>query len=324
MAIDPTTKTATDLITGALRKTGQYAPGEAIASQDLNDALDVLNAHLDAMSLDNKAIFNSVENVITLTAGQQKYTVGNEYAGTFVGTTTSSSNVITGVTLPQTPTNGSNTAVLALGATVQGPGIPTGSTVTAIGTNTVTISNPATGTFTNQISYTSPGQIVIQRPLRITNAYSRVTTTSSTVDFFCDIKDLTDYANIGLKSQPGPWAKFLFYNPKFPNADMYLWPVPNQAVEFHFWSDQVLQSVSLSTPLQLPQGYYIYLQFALAELLCVEFGVPISEDIIRLTKRYESKIKSNNTVVDQEIAIDGALVTSMNNDAGWILTGGFQ
>jgi hypothetical protein len=320
---DPTTLTAQTLITGALRKTGNYASGEAISASDLSDALDVLNGHLDAMSNDNKAIFNSNENIFYPTPGQISYSMGNEYAGVFSGTVTSESNVITGVTPPTAGTNGSSQEPLAVGATLVGPGILTGTTVASIGTNTVTMSANAVGNFTNLISFTSPGQIVIQRPLRITKAYSRITTTTSTVDFPCEVKDLDAYGNIGLKNQPGPWPKWLFYNPSFPNGTLYFWPVPTQTVEFHFWTDALLQSVSLNTVLQLPQGYYIYLQFALAELLCVEYGIPVPADIRRLAAKYEKMIKSNNMTVDREINIDQSLCVTNANNAGFILTGGF-
>lgn len=321
--VDPTTKTALDVITGALRKTGQYAAGEAIKASDANDALDVFNGLLDSLSNDNKAIFSSNENIINLNPGQATYTIGNETVGSFGGTVTSGSPTITGFTPPQVGTNGSTQQPLTIGAVLAGPGIPTGTTVTAIGANTVTMSANAVGTFTNLISFTYPGQIAIQRPLRITKAYSRITTSASFVDFPCEIKDLDAYAHIGLKLQPGPWAKWLFYNFQFPNGTFYFWPVPSQAVEFHFWTDMLLQSVSLNSVLQLPQGYYNYLQFALAELLCVDYGIPVPADLRRLALRYEMMIKSNNCTVDQEIAVDAAVQTRNANNAGFILTGGF-
>jgi len=245
MTIDPTAKTALDLITGAMRKIGQYAPGETISSADANDALDVLNALFDSMSNNNEATYNTNENIITLTPGQSIYTIG-------VG-----------------------------------------------------------------------GNINIQRPLRITSAYSRLTTSTSAVDFRCDIVDESAYTSIGLKTQPGPWPKWLFYNPAWPLASIYLWPVPSQAVELHVWTDMLLQSVSLASVLQLPQGYYNYLQFALAELLCVDYGIPVPADVRRLAAKFERQLKSNNASVDRHIAIDGAISASGANDAGWILTGGF-
>lgn len=321
--VDPTALTAQSLITAGLRKTGDYARGEAIDAAVLSDALDTLNSLLDTLSNDNKAIFSSNENVVILTAGQKSYSVGNEYAGVFVGTVTSGSSVITGVTIPQVGTNGSANSVISIGATLLGPGIPTGSTVTAIGTNTVTMSSNAVGTFTNQISFTSPGQIVIQRPLKITKAYSRLTYSGSTVDFPCESKDLDAYGSIGLKSQPGPWAKMLFYNPSFPNGQIYFWPVPSQNVEFHFWTDSLLQSLQLNSVLTLPQGYYLWLQFLFAEIWCIENGIQISDDIKRLIRKYEAMIKSNNAVVDQLARIDGAITSTGGNDAAFILTGGF-
>jgi hypothetical protein len=245
MSVDPTSKTALDLITGAMRKTGQYAAGEAIAPADLNDALDVLNALFDSMSNDDLATFNTNENIVTLTPGQLSYTVGDG------------------------------------------------------------------------------GDIDIQRPLKIHSAYSRITTSNSYVDFYCDIKDESYYTGIGLKRQPGPWPKLLFYNTGFPLATLYFWPVPTQAVEFHFWTDMLLQSVNFTTQLNLPQGYYNYFQFALAELLCVDYGIPVPPDVVRLAAKFERKLKSNNSYVDREIAIDGAIAVRNANDAGWILTGGF-
>ena len=76
MANDPTTKTALDLITGALRKIGQYAPGEVISAADANDALDTFNGLLDLWSSQKLSVFNVIETVLNLTAGQSTYTMG--------------------------------------------------------------------------------------------------------------------------------------------------------------------------------------------------------------------------------------------------------
>lgn len=245
MSADPTTKTALDLITGALRKTGQYAPGEAISSADANDALDVLNGLLDIWSNESLAVFNNNENTITLTPGKAVYTVG-------------------------------------------------------IG-----------------------GDISIQRPLRITNAYSRLTTSGSSVDFKCEVKDTNEYTSIGMKSQPGPWPKWLYYNTGFPTAQMFMWPVPQMPVEFHFWTDMILQAVNLSDTLALPQGYYLGLQFALAEVLFIEYGNPVPADVRRMASAFKKILKGNNASPDRIISVDGAIATSGGNNAGFILTGGF-
>lgn len=245
MATDPTQKTVLDLITGALRKTGEYAAGEPIANEDANAALDSLNGLLDLLSNESMAIYNNNENTVMLTAGKFLYTVG-------------------------------------------------------IG-----------------------GDFNIQRPLRITQAYSRLTSSSGGVDFPCDIVSTDAYSSIGFKKQPGPWPKRAYYNANFPTAQMYFWPIPTQAVEFHFWSDMLFQPESLTSTAALPQGYYLYLQYALAEILCADYGIPVPPDIRRLAAQYKRSIKGNNMSPAPMAAMDSAILPRGANDAGFILTGGF-
>ena len=161
---------ALDLITGALRRINSYAPGESLAAQDSSDAMGLLNDLLDTWSTEHLTVFNNTENIFNLTAGKFNYSIGNPVAGTFGGTVATASAVITGVTVP---------AALIMGASVSGAGIPAAATVIAIGANTVTMSAPATANFTEQITYTAPGDIPLPRPLRITNAYTRLTAPGS-------------------------------------------------------------------------------------------------------------------------------------------------
>ena len=245
MSLDPTSKTTLDLITGALRKTGQYAAGEAIDPADANDALDVLNGLLDVLSNEGLAVYNNNENIVTLTPGKQIYTVG-------------------------------------------------------IG-----------------------GDINLQRPLRISNAYSRLTNSNGGIDLPCEIKDTADYTSVGMKMQPGPWPKWLYFNTGFPLAQIFLWPVPTQAIEFHFWTDMLFQPNSLTSALNLPQGYYLMLQMKLAEVLCVEYGIPCPPDVRRLGASYMRAIKTNNASPTMTMDIDAAIRGGGGNDAGFILNGGF-
>ena len=242
---DTNTKTALDVITGALRKIGQYQPGEPLPSEDANDALDTLNGLFDTLSMQHFAVYNNIETTVTLTPGKQSYTIG-------------------------------------------------------------------TG-----------GDINIERPLIITQCYSRITTGASPVDFPCDIWAIEQYANIGLKQQPGPWPKIIYYNTAYPLATIYMWPVPNQVAEFHLWSDQVLSNLSLASLLNLPRGYFLFLQYALAELLCPEYGIPVPQDVIRFVKEFKKQLKSLNARPQAEAPIDAAIVSGNGNDAGFIIHGGF-
>lgn len=245
MSTDQTTKTALDLITGALRKIGQYAPGEALDSQDANDALDSLNGMLDLWSNQNLLIYNQVETVKALTSGQASYSIG--------------------------------------------PG----------------------------------ADFAIERPYRIATAYSRMTSAGNTVDFACEVITLGKYASIGLKAQPGPWPKMVYFNSGWPSGELIFWPVPQTGVEFHLWTDVVFTALNLTDVVSLPRGYFLGLQYALAEILCSEYGMGVPPDIKRFAKEFRDVLRAQNATPQAEARIDGAIISSNGNDAGWILTGGF-
>lgn len=245
MSTDQTTKTALDLITGALRKIGQYAPGEPVDAQDANDALDCLNGMLDLWSNQRLSVYNQIETVKTLTAGQSTYVVG---AG---------------------------------------------------------------------------GDFNIERPYRIAKAYSRLNNGSSSIDFPCQVTTLEKYTDIGMKGQPGPWPKIVYYNSGWPTGTLIFWPVPQSGIEFHLWTDQVFSALNLTDPVALPRGYFMGLQYSLAEILCSEYGMGVPADVRRFAKEFRDVVRANNAQPQSEASVDGAIRASGGNNAGWILTGGF-
>jgi len=68
--------TALDLIKSALRKINSYQSGEQIATEDANDALEVLNDMLDSWSTDQAYVYASPELIFTFSANQYKYSIG--------------------------------------------------------------------------------------------------------------------------------------------------------------------------------------------------------------------------------------------------------
>lgn len=139
--------TAADLIKGALRRIMAYQSGEALQTPDANDCLFALNDMLDSWSLDKNIIFGSVENILTLNAGQAQYKIGNPLntdlgLPNFTGYLTAGSTVITGVIVPSTLVlNGTLSDVQAQ--------VPSGATVTAFSANLnatgITFTAPPTG-----------------------------------------------------------------------------------------------------------------------------------------------------------------------------------
>lgn len=168
------------------------------------------------------------------------------------------------------------------------------------------------------------GDFDIARPLRISTAYTRLTPTGSSVDYPCTEVDFDRYSRIGLKNQPGPWPKVMYYDTSYPLANLYVWPVPSQNAEFHLWADMVFASfVNLTDKLQMPQGYRLLLETNLACLLAPEYGIVPEAHLVGMARALKKSIKSTNSTPQGTASYDGAIVASGASDAGWILTGGF-
>lgn len=315
----PVPQTAQDIITGALRFCNAYAPGEPLAADDANDALLTLNDLLESLSTDEASVFASSENIFNFTAGQYQYTIGNYAAGTFSGVVTSGSPTITGVTVPTNMVNRGD---------LTGVGIPTGTTILSFnsGLGTVTMSANATATpGAQQISYSIPGDFKMERPLRITNAFTRITTQGSGLDYPIEIIDKTKYSRIGFKAISAPWPVAVWYNPTWPLGQLYFYQNPSGAGELHLYCDNILTNLaSLTTTVVMPQGYNRFLKRKLARDLAPEFGVVWTAQMERLTKEAEDFVKSLNMIPQEVSRYDSELVQGARADAGWILYGGFR
>lgn len=315
-----TSSTAADLISGALRNINALEAGETISAQDSADALQVLNDMLESWSIDHLFVYAAVENLLTFTPGQYQYTIGNYVAGTFTGTCTSGSAVITGVTVP---TN------MVIGGTLTDvqAAIPTGATVVSVGVNTVTMSAVALATAAAEvITYTIPGNFNIARPLRITNAFTRITSTGTNgLDYPIEIVGRDKYTAIGLKGINGPWPILCYYDPTFPLGNLYFYPNPSSAGVLHLWTDTILSDFAqLTTPINLPQGYARAIKKNLALELAPEYGKTAGALLVKQAAESKAMIKALNAEPTVQAFFDSDIVRTRRNDAGWIMHGGFR
>lgn len=312
--------TAMDIITGALRNINALEAGETPSASDAADALQVLNDLIEAWSIDKLMIFSSVENILTFTPGQYQYTVGNPVGGTFTGTLVSGSPTISGVTIP------SNLVVGGTLTDVQSA-IPSGTTILSIDTNTVTMSANATATVSaaETITYTTPGNFPIGRPLRITNAFTRITSSGNTgLDYPIDIVGRDKYTAIGLKGLAGPWPILCYYDPTYPIGNLYFYPNPSQAGALHLWTDTILTDfANVNQAINLPQGFARALKKNLALELAPEYGKTAGALLVKQAMESKAAIKALNEIPDVEAFFDRDIVRSRRTDAGWIMHGGF-
>lgn len=311
--------TAQDIIIGALRFINSYAPGESLDQADANDALQTLNDLLESLSTQHASVFASGENIFSYTSGQYRYTIGNYDAGTFAGTVTSGSPTITSATIP---------ADMVVNGDLSGPGIPEGAVIESfdVGAGTVTMSvNAVASAGPQQISYTIPGDFKMTRPLRITNAFTRIYTQGSGLDYPIEIVDQARYTDIGFKAIQAPWPIMLWYNPTYPLGELYFYQSPSGSAELHLYTDQILTNLSdLTQQINMPQGYSRALKRLLARELAPEYGVAWSGQQEKLAKEAYDYIKGLNQVPTPTMRYDAELMQHQRTDAGWVLFGGFR
>lgn len=311
--------TAQDLIIGALRFINQYAPGESLAAADAEDALTTLNDLLESVSTDQASVYASDENTFNYVSGQYRYTIGNYDAGTFAGTVTSGSATITGATVPTD---------MVAGGDLSGAGIADGTTILSFNAGAGTVTMSAVGTSSpgaQQIGYTIPGDFKMDRPLRITNAFTRIYTQGSGLDYPIDIVDQKRYIDIGFKAIQAPWPIVLWYNPTFPLGTLFFYQNPSGSAELHLYTDTLLTNFAdLTQEVVMPQGYSRFLKRKLARELAPEYGAIWTQQQEKLTKEAEDYVKSLNAVPTPVANYDPELSQHSRTDAGWILNGGFR
>lgn len=311
--------TASDIVTGALRFINQYAPGESLAASDSDDALETFNDLLDSLSTEELAVYASNENVFTYTSGQYQYSIGNYDAGQFAGTVTSGSPTITGVTVPDD---------LIANGDLTGTGISDSTVIDSFDSGAGTITMSANATLSpgiQQIAYTIPGDFKVARPLRITNAFTRITTQGSALDYPMEIVDQKRYVNIGFKAIQAPWPIVVWYNPTFPLGTLFFYQNPSGSAQLHLFTDTILQNVtSLTSEFNLPQGYTRFLKRALARELAPEYGSIWTQQQERLYMESYAFVKALNAVPTPVSNYDANLIQGAQTDAGWYLTGGFR
>lgn len=319
--------TALDLVTSAMRSINALEAGETPNPNDSADALQTLNDLLDTWSADKLFVFSSNENLLTLVPGQYQYTVGNPVGGTFSGTLVGANPTISGVTVPANLTAGGS-------LTDTNAQVPAGTTILSFnsGAGTVLMSANALSTVNPAeiFTYTVPGNFNIPRPLRITRAFTRITSPGTGgLDYSIDVDETGDkYAAIGLKGIPGPWPILAYYNPTFPYGNLYLYPNPQTAGVMHLWTDTIFSNFTSPTQaISLPQGYARAIKKCLALELVPEYGKVGSIRLALLQKQANEAVgtlKKLNALPAVQAFFDRDLVRTRRTDAGWIMHGGFN
>jgi hypothetical protein len=322
--------TANEILVDSLVDINALAAGQALPATNAVLALRKLNDLIDSLSTDKDFIYTIVENIgqtpttLGWTPGQFKYTIGNPVGGSFSGTLTLGSPTITGVTVPSTlVVNGDLTDLQSL--------VPAGTTVLAFNSvaNTVTMSANALANSSgiDTFTYTTPGNFKQARPLRISSGYTRLSASgNNNLDYWFECTmSMERYNEFGLKFNPGPWPLLLAYQPTFPLGTLWIYPNPSIAGEVHLFTDLILSNfASLTANVNLPQGYARALKRLMSLELCPSWGKTPTNELKRQAAEARAFLKRLNASPIVTLRYDSEIVRSQQNDAGWIMHGGFQ
>lgn len=324
------TSSAGDIITDALIDLNVLAPGEPLDATEGGVALRRCNDLLESLSNDKFFVYTADNSTVAWTPGKFQYTIGNPTAGTFAGTLTQGSAVITGITATLNVTTGINAAGSTVGGTLTDvlASIPANTTIVSYnaGAGTLTMSAPAISTQAlDQITYTAPGDFAINRPLRFRPGFTRITAAGNTgLDYWWDVATLDDYNEIGYKGVPGPWPYLICYQPSYPYGTLWVYPSPQQAGEVHFFTDVILGDLqSITQPFSLPQGYARALKKLLAIELAPGYGKNPSPALLVQAREARDFIRSMNQTPVKKLRYDSAIMAGNGKDASFILHGGF-
>jgi len=142
------------------------------------------------------------------------------------------------------------------------------------------------------------GQLVGVRPIQLDDAtYFRDASTN--VSYGIKLINQAQYNGIAVKTVTSTYPQVLFVNMTYPDVELYVYPVPSRALEFHFISvEELTQATTLATEITFPPGYLRAFRYNLAYELAPEFGVEPTPQVQRIAMASKRDLKRINNPED--------------------------
>lgn len=132
--------------------------------------------------------------------------------------------------------------------------------------------------------------------------------------------NVDQYNGIALPTVTSTLPQALYVNMTMPDATMYIYPVPTQAIELHLMSVQELtQPATLATELVVPPGYLKAFRFNLAVEVATEFGIEPPQQVKRqaeISKRNIKRINNPNDLMTMPYSLVGRRKNNFNVYSG--------
>jgi len=152
----------------------------------------------------------------------------------------------------------------------------------------------------NQISRTlgPTGNFVGNRPVLLEDSTYFKDPTNG-ISFGIKLINQQQYNGIAVKTVTSTYPQVMWVNMNYPNIDMYVYPVPTKALEWHFVSvTELNQPAVLATNLTFPPGYLRCFKYNLACEIATEFGVEPPPNVARIAMTSKRNLKRINNPDD--------------------------
>ena len=142
------------------------------------------------------------------------------------------------------------------------------------------------------------GDFVGNRPVLLDDAtYYRDPSTN--VSYGIKFINQQQYDGIAVKTVTSTYPQVIFTNMTYPNIEMFVYPRPTRALEWHFISvEELTKPAMLDTELTFPPGYLRAFRYGLACELAPEFGVEPSPRVQRIAMTSKRNLKRINNPDD--------------------------
>lgn len=107
------------------------------------------------------------------------------------------------------------------------------------------------------------------------------------------------YDGIAVKTVTSTYPQVIFVNMTYPDIEMFVYPRPTRALEWHFISvEELSRPATLATELHFPPGYLRAFRYNLACEIAPEFGMEPSPQVKRIAMASKRNLKRINNPDD--------------------------
>jgi hypothetical protein len=142
------------------------------------------------------------------------------------------------------------------------------------------------------------GTFVGNRPVQVDDSTYFKDPTNG-ISFGIKIINQQQYDGIAVKTVTSTYPQVMWINMDYDSIDMYVYPVPTKALEWHFISvTELAQPATLATTLMFPPGYMRAFKYNLACEIAAEFGVEPPPTVARIAMASKRTLKRINNPED--------------------------